>query len=199
MLAVASNLSAQPSPAAPVTFTKDVAPIVFQHCASCHHPGGAAPFSVLSYSSARLHARQIADVTKRGYMPPWKPAPGSGPFVGENRLTTAEIDLLQRWAESGAPEGASHAAPLPKISTGWQLGTPDLIVNLPAYEVEPPGPTSSGSLSSRCPPTSRDSSAVWSFARAMRTSSTTRTSASTGRRRRDASTMKIPRLATMGC
>jgi mono/diheme cytochrome c family protein len=66
MLAVASNASAQPSSAAPVTFTKDVAPIVFQHCASCHHPGGAAPFSVLSYSSARLHARQIADVTKRG-------------------------------------------------------------------------------------------------------------------------------------
>jgi tetratricopeptide (TPR) repeat protein/mono/diheme cytochrome c family protein len=139
MLAVASNLSAQPSPAAPVTFTKDVAPIVFQHCASCHHPGGAAPFSVLSYSSARLHARQIADVTKRGYMPPWKPAPGSGPFVGENRLTTAQIDLLQRWAESGAPEGASQLPPVPKISTGWQLGTPDLIVNLPAYEVDASG------------------------------------------------------------
>jgi tetratricopeptide (TPR) repeat protein len=139
MLALASRASAQTPAAGPVTFTKDVAPIVFRHCASCHHPGGVAPFSVLSYASARSHARQIADVTKRGYMPPWKPAAGSGPFVGENRLTSREIDLLQRWAEGGAPEGTSRLPPVPEISTGWQLGTPDLIVSLPAYELDASG------------------------------------------------------------
>ena len=133
MLALPSLASAQTSAAQPVTFTKDIAPIVFEHCASCHHPGGAGPFSVLSYDSARAHARQIADVTRRGYMPPWKPAPGSGPFVGENRLTTRQIDLLQRWAASGALEGTAQLPPIPKIAVGWQLGTPDLIVNLPPY------------------------------------------------------------------
>jgi Flp pilus assembly protein TadD len=139
MLMLASRASAQTSASAPVTFTKDVAPIVFQHCASCHQPGGAGPFSVLSYSSARAHARQIADVTRRGYMPPWKPAPGSGPFVGENRLTAAERDVLQRWSDSGAPEGTSPLPAVPPISAGWQLGTPDLIVSLPKYEVEASG------------------------------------------------------------
>jgi len=122
-----------------VTFNRDVAPVVFKHCASCHHPGGAGPFSVLTYASARTHARQIAEVTKRGYMPPWKPAVGSGPFVGENRLTNAEVDLLQRWSEGGAPEGTSPLPRAPEISTGWQLGTPDLIVNLPKYEIDAAG------------------------------------------------------------
>src|SRR5262245_24257895 len=138
MLSLASGASAQTSPS-PVTFSKDIAPIVFEHCASCHHPGGAGPFSVLSYDSARSHARQIADVTGRGYMPPWKPAPGSGPFVGENRLTPEQIDRLRRWADNGAPEGTSPLPPVPKIATGWQLGKPDLIVNLPAYELDAAG------------------------------------------------------------
>lgn len=121
------------------TFNRDVAPVLFQHCASCHHPGGAGPFSVLTYASARTHARQIADVTRRGYMPPWKPSPESGPFVGENRLTAREIDVLQRWAESGAPEGSSRLPAAPDISSGWQLGTPDLTVNLPKYEIDASG------------------------------------------------------------
>lgn len=138
MLMLASRASAQTSPQ-PVTFTKDVAPIVFQHCASCHHPGGAGPFSVLTYASARMHARQIADVTRRGYMPPWKPSPESGPFVGENRLTAREIDVLQRWADGGAAEGKSPLPAAPDISAGWQLGTPDLVVTLPKYEIDASG------------------------------------------------------------
>src|SRR5262245_22227456 len=139
LLALAPHVSAQTSSPVPVTFNKDVAPIVFQHCASCHHPGGAGPFSVLSYTSARAHARQIADVTHRGYMPPWKPAPGSGPFVGENRLKPSEVEVLQRWAEAGAPEGTAPLPPVPAISKGWQLGTPDLTVSLPPYEVDASG------------------------------------------------------------
>jgi Flp pilus assembly protein TadD len=139
ILLSASRVGAQTSSPPPVTFNKDVAPIVFQHCASCHHPGGAGPFSVLTYATARAHARQIADVTKRGYMPPWKPGPGSGPFVGENRLTDAEVNLLQRWSEGGAAEGTAPLPAAPKISTGWQLGTPDLIVSLPKYELDAAG------------------------------------------------------------
>src|SRR6476619_5598455 len=57
--------------AAPVTFTKDIAPIVYAKCGTCHRPGGAAPFSLLTYESARAHATQMADVTRSGYMPPW--------------------------------------------------------------------------------------------------------------------------------
>ena len=59
-----------------VTFTGDIAPIIFRSCTPCHRPGEAAPFSLLSYTDAKIHAHQIATVTERHIMPPWLPAPG---------------------------------------------------------------------------------------------------------------------------
>src|SRR6267154_1254921 len=88
---------------AEITFSKDVAPIVFAKCGVCHHPDGAAPFSLLSYSTARAHATQIASATRRGFMPPWKADAGvGGGFVGQEHLTTTEIDLIQQWVDGGA-------------------------------------------------------------------------------------------------
>src|SRR5437870_2992154 len=78
-----------------VTFTKDVAPLVYRHCASCHRPGEAAPFSLLTYDNVRRRAHQIEEVTRSRYMPPWKAATGfGGPFDGERRLTGEEITTL---------------------------------------------------------------------------------------------------------
>jgi tetratricopeptide (TPR) repeat protein len=120
---------------APVTFSEDIAPIVFAKCSVCHHPGGSAPFSVLSYSSLRPFATQIAATTKRRYMPPWRAtADVGGGFVGQTPLTDAEIDLIGRWVQEGAAEGDPHALPpVPRWSEGWQLGTPDLVVSTPTY------------------------------------------------------------------
>jgi tetratricopeptide (TPR) repeat protein len=116
----------------PVTFAKDVAPILFRHCAACHHPNGSAPFTLLTYSAARQHATQIAAVTRRRIMPPWKSEPGYGEFVGHRLLTDAEIDVLQQWRDAGAPEGdPADLPPAPHWSDGWQLGAPDLVVVLP--------------------------------------------------------------------
>ncbi|HZW78883.1 MAG TPA: hypothetical protein VFF50_00310, partial [Candidatus Deferrimicrobiaceae bacterium] len=58
-----------------VTFNRDVAPIIFSSCASCHRPGEAAPFSLLTYEDVKKHARQIAEVTRTRNMPPWLPEP----------------------------------------------------------------------------------------------------------------------------
>src|SRR4029453_8016010 len=70
------------------TFSRDIAPIVFRHCVSCHHPGQNAPFSLLTYEDVRPRARQIALVTKSRYMPPWKPEPRlPADFSGNARLT----------------------------------------------------------------------------------------------------------------
>jgi len=80
---IAANVHAEPS----VTFTKDIAPIVYANCAACHHPGGAGPFSLLTYDGARKRAKQIAAVTAARYMPPWPPEPGKGRFEGERRLS----------------------------------------------------------------------------------------------------------------
>src|SRR5207237_9491828 len=62
----------------PVTFNKHIAPILFEHCATCHRPGQAGPFALLTCTETRKHARQIAEVTASRYMPPWLPQPGYG-------------------------------------------------------------------------------------------------------------------------
>src|SRR5687767_120324 len=74
-----------------VTFTRDVAPIVFTHCAPCHHDGGAGPFPLMSYADVRRRARQIVKVTRARVMPPWPPVEGHGTFKGERRLDPAQI------------------------------------------------------------------------------------------------------------
>ena len=112
-----------------VTFTKDVAPIVFNSCASCHRPGGPGPFSLTTYDEVRRRATQIAEVTKSRFMPPWKVEPSVGHFVGQRPLTDAEIATIERWASSGTPQGdPNQLPPLPKFADGWLLGQPDLIV-----------------------------------------------------------------------
>ncbi|HEX4170624.1 MAG TPA: tetratricopeptide repeat protein [Bryobacteraceae bacterium] len=114
-----------------VTFARNIAPIVYKNCAPCHRPGESAPFSLLSYEDAKRHASQIADVTKRRFMPPWLPEPGHGAFEEERRLTAQEIQLIQEWVAQGAPEGAvKHEPPPPKFNSEWQLGPPDLILHV---------------------------------------------------------------------
>lgn len=129
-------------PAGTVTFARDVAPIVFDHCAPCHRPGGSGPFPLLSYDDVALRARQITEVTASRFMPPWLPEAGYGEFVGERRLTESQIATLAAWSESGAAEGDAVDLPEPPPATdGWMLGEPDLTVTLPApYTLPADGP-----------------------------------------------------------
>lgn len=123
------------SASATVTYSKDVAPIVYSKCAMCHHPGGSAPFSVLTYQTARGQARQMATAAQSGYMPPWRADPAfGGPFLGQSHLTDEEKRVLEAWASAGAPEGDPRdLPPRPSYAEGWQLGTPDLVVKPPVY------------------------------------------------------------------
>ncbi len=112
-----------------VTFQKHIAPILFQHCVPCHRPGESAPFSLLTYADAKKIPRRIATVTRGRTMPPWLPEAGYGEFLQERRLSDEQIQLIAKWAEAGAPEGlASDSPPLPVFTPGWQLGTPDLVL-----------------------------------------------------------------------
>ncbi len=117
--------------APPVTYQKHIAPILFEYCAPCHRPGEAGGFSLLTYEDARKRASLIADVTRRRYMPPWLPEPGHGEFADERRLTNVQIEQIAKWASEGAPKGAdSDAPPTPIFTPGWQLGPPDLVVQV---------------------------------------------------------------------
>jgi hypothetical protein len=125
-----------------VTFTKDIAPLVYERCASCHRPGEVAPFSLLSYRDLSKRTELIRTVTGERTMPPWKADAESGHFKGERRLSDGEIALIDRWVEQGAPEGDPADLPeAPRFVTGWQLGAPDLVVKMPEpYELAAEGP-----------------------------------------------------------
>ena len=135
LLLVAGTLWAQPIPSRsrsrgiPVTFSNQVVRIFQQKCQVCHHPGDVGPFSMMSFSEVKPWARNIKTEVQARRMPPWKPVPGFGDFVEERRLTDAEINLITRWVDSGAPEGDPSALPpLLQFSDQWTLGTPDLVV-----------------------------------------------------------------------
>src|SRR5262245_61678265 len=122
-----------------ISFSRDVAPIVFQRCAGCHRPGQAAPFSLLSYADVKKRAKQISEVVTKRYMPPWLPEPGDYEFQGDLSLKPAQIETIRRWVAEGAIEGDAAQLPqLPKWSSEWQGGTPDLIVRLPQPYTVPP-------------------------------------------------------------
>jgi Flp pilus assembly protein TadD len=128
--APAAGPALAPIPSA-VTFA-DVAPIFHRSCAGCHRPDGVAPFSLLAYEDAHARAQDVADVVTSRVMPPWLPESGHLRLQGERRLADEEVDLIRRWVAAGAPEGDRGRAPRPPaLPSGWQLGTPDLILRLP--------------------------------------------------------------------
>jgi mono/diheme cytochrome c family protein len=115
-----------------VTFNKDIAPIVFNHCAVCHHPGEVAPFSLLTYEDVKKRERNILYVTGKRLMPPWKPEPGFGEFQDCRRLSDQQIALIKQWVDDGMPQGDLKDLPAPpKFADGWMLGEPDLVVKMP--------------------------------------------------------------------
>ena len=127
LLASRGDVHAQARP----TFSRDIAPIVFAHCAPCHRPGEIGPFSLLTYRDVRQRLSQIADVTARRVMPPWKPERASAPFVDERSLSADELRTLQDWIAQGAVEGDPRDLPaMPETPDGWQLGVPDLVVTM---------------------------------------------------------------------
>jgi tetratricopeptide (TPR) repeat protein len=129
----------QNSSLAQVTFSRDVAPIVFRSCSTCHRPGEAAPFSLLNYSDVKKHARQIADVVRSRTMPPWLPAPQEIKFSDELRLSDADINAIVTWVEQGTVEGnAAELPPAPKFVEGWRLGQPDLVLKAEKPFILPP-------------------------------------------------------------
>jgi len=127
-LFVAAHAGAIPL-AQDVTFTRDIAPIVFNSCVSCHRSGGPAPFGLVTYDDVRRRAAQIAEVTRTRFMPPWKVEPDVSQFVGQHPLTEHDIALIDAWLRAGTPQGlARDLPPMPAWPDGWLLGQPDLIV-----------------------------------------------------------------------
>jgi hypothetical protein len=128
---VVAYAHAYAAPAVP-TFSKDVAPILYAKCASCHRAGEMAPMSLLTYEDARPYARAIRTRVADGVMPPWHADAPHGTFRNDRRLTDAEKDTIVRWADGGAPKGdPKDLPPAPAFADGWTIGKPDAIISMP--------------------------------------------------------------------
>ncbi len=115
-----------------VTYNKDIAPLINKNCANCHHQGGAGPFSLTSYEQAKDHAIEMAFVTQRGLMPPWRAEPGFGSFIDERYLSKGDVSKFKYWSENNMPQGKGQAPSSPVFDPPdkWQLGTPDIILKI---------------------------------------------------------------------
>lgn len=127
VLFVVSPASAQQ--AAP-TYSKDVAPILFANCTSCHRPGEIAPMSLMTYKEARPWARAIAAKVADGTMPPWHADPQYGSFANTRRLSDAQKAIIAKWSAAGAPEGnVADLPPAPVYTDGWNI-QPDVVLSM---------------------------------------------------------------------
>ena len=123
-----------------VTYSRDVLPILQNHCQGCHRPGEVGPFSLLTYRQAVNWASDIKEYTGSRQMPPWKPNEGLA-FHNDRRLSDKEIQTLAAWVNGGTPEGDPKDAPPPrKFTDGWQLGKPDLVLSMDSdFQLAPGG------------------------------------------------------------
>jgi len=112
------------------SYQRDVAPLLVARCGPCHSESGVAPFSVFTYEDVRPRASRIARVTASRSMPPWLPAPGYADYLDDPSLTDDEIDLIARWVDAGAPEGRRPFLAGRNVPKDWELGEPDLVLQM---------------------------------------------------------------------
>lgn len=136
MLCATMGTWSQTSAAAPV-FSKEIAPLLRDHCATCHSPGEVAPMAFTDYHSVRPWARAIREAVVSRTMPPWHADPAVGcRFENDRSLTAEQIRTIVAWVDAGAPEGVPGTTIAPqKVNRDWKLGSPDLVVRLPGYQV----------------------------------------------------------------
>src|SRR5262245_26834408 len=132
LVALVSLASVSPSAAATPTFTKDVAPILYKSCVTCHRPGEVAPMALISYQDVRPWAKSIRTKVASREMPPWGADPRFGTWKDDRSLSTSEIDTIVNWVDAGAPKGSDTDLPAaPTFATGWSHGEPDVVIEMP--------------------------------------------------------------------
>ena len=126
---------------AKISYTNEIAPMLAKNCVACHTEGGIGPFAMDSYEKVKQWSGMMREAVRTDRMPPYNADPHVGKFVGDMNLSTQDQKTLVHWIEAGAPRGAGedplklNAKPAPE----WELGTPDMVIELPAYTVPASG------------------------------------------------------------
>jgi hypothetical protein len=130
------------SPQKSLTFYQEVAPIIYRSCTPCHRPGESAPFSLTNLKEVQKHAESIEIAVSNRFMPPWKAKSDYAQYKNPRSLTEKEIDTIRKWVRGGKlPGDPSKASPTPQFQKGWQLGQPDLVLEMPTdFEIPAEGP-----------------------------------------------------------
>ena len=129
--AATATAQARTPAAAPLTFSKHVAPILYKNCVECHRPSMFAPMSLMTFEETRPWARAIKQRVAKREMPPWSADPQYGRFKNDARLSQADIDTIVRWVDTGAAKGDDRdLPPAPSFPEGWTIGTPDVVFTM---------------------------------------------------------------------
>ena len=121
----------------PISYAMTIAPIVQEKCVSCHQPGGIGPMPLTNYEEIKPFAPMIREVIRVQRMPPWRADPSVGHFLGDRSLSSVQIKELVHWVEQGAPraEGVDPRSKQTFLAEEWPLGKPDLVLDIPAYNI----------------------------------------------------------------
>lgn len=124
-----------------ISYSETVAPILEENCAYCHTPGGIGPWAMTSHAMVRGFAPMIREVLMTGRMPPWHADPHVGAWQDDRSISNADKATLVRWIGAGAPrgDGPDPLEAVQPISQAWPLGEPDLVVEVPAFDVPATG------------------------------------------------------------
>ena len=141
VVAALSSLLPSPAAAATPTFSKDVAPILYNSCVGCHRAGEVAPMSLVTFQDVRPWAKAIRNKVSTREMPPWGADPRFGKWKDDRSLTDAQIDTIAKWVDAGAPKGNDADLPaVPAFPAGWSHGQPDVVIEMPvAFDVPAEG------------------------------------------------------------
>ena len=126
---------------AKISYVEQIAPLLQEKCVACHRPGGIGPWAMTSYENVRGFAPMIREVIRTKRMPPWYADPHVGNFIGDRSISNEQAQMLVHWIEAGTPRGSGED-PLKNVEplkSQWLHGEPDMVVEIPAFEVPATG------------------------------------------------------------
>ncbi len=114
-----------------ITFSEQIAPIIFKNCTPCHRPDQIAPMPFTNYEEVSSYGSMIKYVTEIKYMPPWKATNSNHQFEGKRGLSDHEINLIKQWVENGVAEGDPTRTPaIPDFDDTPKMKNPDAVFSM---------------------------------------------------------------------